>query len=78
MTEKDIHVKVHGCIGSGLCVAIAPDHFRFVGAKAESSHGAVSQRDDVELVLAAAGICPVGAISVSDPHADSKPERVTH
>jgi ferredoxin len=66
MTETDIRVEVHGCIGSGLCMAVAPDHFRFVGARAESSQGVVSG-DDVELVRAAAGICPAGAISVGAP-----------
>lgn len=63
MTDPDVRVEVHGCIGSGLCMAVAPDHFRFVGARAEL-HGSVSHPDDVELVRAAADICPARAISV--------------
>jgi ferredoxin len=48
------------CIGSGLCVASAPDGFQLDGAR--QSHPVEDEADAAESLLAAAESCPVEAI----------------
>jgi ferredoxin len=48
------------CIGSGLCVASAPDAFRLDAAR--QSHPASEESDASEALLGAAESCPVEAI----------------
>jgi ferredoxin len=50
------------CIGSGLCVASAPDGFRLDGAR--QSHPVEDEADASEALLAAAESCPVEAIAI--------------
>ncbi|TKV58703.1 ferredoxin [Nakamurella flava] len=51
------------CISAGLCLAIAPGHFDFVGVRARPT-GAPLDAEDAAAVLDAADQCPVGAITV--------------
>ncbi|WP_405741636.1 ferredoxin [Streptomyces sp. NBC_01525] len=48
------------CIGSGMCAATAPDHFRLDSAR--QSHPVNPETDAAEPVLAAAEGCQVEAI----------------
>ena len=50
------------CVGSGMCVAVAPQVFRLN----EERQAEVVEGDDIPLALAveAADNCPVGAITV--------------
>lgn len=59
------HVEVDRdvCIGSGMCVAGAPEDFRLDSAR--QSHPVAADRDPSEAVLAAAEGCPVEAIFVT-------------
>ncbi|MEY9965449.1 ferredoxin [Streptacidiphilus sp. MAP12-16] len=50
------------CIGSGLCVASAPDGFRLDGGR--QSHPVTEEADASEALLAAAESCPVEAIAL--------------
>ncbi|MEZ0091736.1 ferredoxin [Streptacidiphilus sp. EB129] len=50
------------CIGSGLCVASAPDGFRLDSAR--QSHPQAEEADASEALLAAAESCPVEAITL--------------
>ena len=50
------------CIGSGLCVASAPDGFRLDGGR--QSHPVKEETDASEALLAAAESCPVEAIAL--------------
>lgn len=52
------------CISSGICLAIAPDHFEFVGVRARPTAGLIHGSEHAELLVDAADACPVGAISV--------------
>ncbi|MFJ8854820.1 ferredoxin [Streptomyces sp. NPDC102437] len=51
------------CIGSGICVGIAPDHFQLVDGRSQPIEERV---DEDQLVRDAADNCPVEAISVHD------------
>ncbi|GAA3174118.1 MULTISPECIES: ferredoxin [Streptomyces] len=51
------------CIGSGLCAATAPGHFRLDSAR--QSHPSAPETDAAEPVLAAAEGCPVEAIAIT-------------
>ncbi|MFI0905549.1 ferredoxin [Streptomyces sioyaensis] len=51
------------CIGSGMCVAAAPDGFRLDTAR--QSHPVSPETDADERILAAAEGCPVEAITVT-------------
>ncbi|MFJ3949116.1 ferredoxin [Streptomyces libani] len=51
------------CIGSGMCVATAPDGFRLDTAR--QSHPVAPEADAAESVLAAAEGCPVEAITLT-------------
>ena len=50
------------CIGSGLCIASAPNGFRLDGSR--QSHPLEDETDASEAVLAAAEGCPVEAIAI--------------
>lgn len=50
------------CIGSGLCVANAPDGFRLDASR--QSHPVQEEADAAESLLAAAESCPVEAITL--------------
>lgn len=64
--QKTWRVEVaRSCIGSGLCLAVAPDHFEFSGARAKST-GVPIVGEDVSLVRIAVEVCPVAAISMSE------------
>ncbi|GLW13781.1 MULTISPECIES: ferredoxin [Streptomyces] len=51
------------CIGSGMCVATAPDGFRLDTAR--QSHPVAPEADAAADILAAAEGCPVEAITVT-------------
>ncbi|MEV7470628.1 ferredoxin [Streptomyces kronopolitis] len=51
------------CIGSGMCVATAPDGFRLDTAR--QSHPVAPETDAAADILAAAEGCPVEAITVT-------------
>jgi ferredoxin len=64
-TSDRWHVTVDrdACLGSGVCAATAPRHFRLEGGKSRAL------RDDIEpdgIVLEAADTCPAEAITVVD------------
>lgn len=66
MTDQTWRVEVsRGCIGSGLCLAVADGHFEFVGARATTVNAEIRRTEDLELVRAAAQICPASAISIA-------------
>ncbi|WP_433599281.1 ferredoxin [Nocardia sp. CA-135953] len=52
------------CISSGICLAIAPNHFEFVGVRARPTAGLVHDAEHAALLMEAADDCPIGAISV--------------
>ncbi|GGP42631.1 ferredoxin [Saccharothrix coeruleofusca] len=58
-------VEVDGgtCIGSGMCAASAPDHFRLDGATAVPVNATV---EPAQAVVDAADSCPMEAILVRD------------
>ncbi len=62
-----LSVDADRCIGSGMCAAIAPDHFRLDGATSHPLAGVV-EPDDV--VRDAAESCPTEAIAVRDAATD--------
>lgn len=67
MADQRRRVEVSpSCIGAGLCIAIAPAHFVFEGARAKSTAAAIDTAEDADLVRTAAEVCPALAISVSD------------
>ncbi|MFF4605238.1 ferredoxin [Streptomyces sp. NPDC001339] len=55
-----VEVDRRVCIGSGMCVAMAPDGFRLDPAR--QSHPTATEADAAESLLAAAEGCPVEAI----------------
>lgn len=55
------------CIGSGLCLALAPRHFEFAGARAKATTGVIERPEDLEDVHAAADVCPASAIAIAGP-----------
>lgn len=58
-----ISVDADRCIGSGLCAATAPGHYRVVGGVSQPPAGPVEPDD---AALDAADCCPVEAITVRD------------
>jgi ferredoxin len=51
------------CLGSGICAATAPKHFRLDGGRSRPIEEVISPDD---IVLDAADTCPAEAITVSD------------
>jgi ferredoxin len=67
MIEKTWRVEVsRACVGTGLCLAAAPNHFQFVEGRSEAVSAAIEDPDDLDLVRAAAELCPTSAISLLD------------
>ena len=64
MTRWRVSVDKKLCIGSAMCVAIAPD--RFVLDEQQRSGPAEAEIDPDELVRDAAASCPSEAISLVD------------
>ncbi|MFG2142455.1 ferredoxin [Streptomyces sp. NPDC048650] len=58
-----VEVDRRVCIGSGMCVGVAPDGFRLDPAR--QSHPVRPETDAAESVLAAAEGCPVEAILIT-------------
>ncbi|GAA2776450.1 ferredoxin [Saccharopolyspora taberi] len=58
-----IDVDSDTCIGSGMCVGTAPDHFELVDGFACPRKAEIEQADEV---IDAAESCPVEAISVRE------------
>lgn len=56
-----IDVDAEVCVGSGMCIAMAPDHFRLDGDRARPRDGRV---DPDDVVVDAAESCPAEAIAV--------------
>ncbi|MFI5623995.1 ferredoxin [Nocardioides sp. NPDC051685] len=52
------------CISSGMCLAVAPDNFEFVGVRARPTTELIHSAAVADLVKEAEDDCPVGAISV--------------
>ncbi len=66
MSEQRWHSEVsRHCIGAGLCVSVAPDHFEFTEGRAQSTTAVMESADDVVSVRRAAAICPARAIAVT-------------
>jgi ferredoxin len=66
MSEKDWLVYVsRSCVGAGLCVAVAPDHFEFSDGRAQTTADSVQSVDTIEQVRTAAAMCPAAAISLT-------------
>jgi ferredoxin len=59
-----VRVDTGLCIGSGMCVATAPDRFQF--DPDQHSRPVRELTDEDEAVRDAAASCPVEAISVTD------------
>ncbi|WP_424213969.1 ferredoxin [Streptomyces sp. BI20] len=59
----EVEVDRGVCIGSGMCVNLAPAGFRLDSAR--QSHPAETETDANEAVLAAAEGCPVEAIAIA-------------
>jgi ferredoxin len=59
-----VHVDPNVCIGNGMCREVAPRNFK--PADGGQSVGVSGPTDEVEAILEAAEICPVGAITVHD------------
>ncbi|WP_162938570.1 4Fe-4S domain-containing protein [Mycobacterium kyogaense] len=53
-----------GCIGAGLCIVLAPEHFQFSSGRAKRTERSV-QPDDIDVLHAAAQGCPAAAIVIS-------------
>jgi ferredoxin len=71
MTEKTWRIEVsRACMGSGICLATAPGYFHLVGGRSRPVSAAI--KDDDDLVLVAAELCPASAISVLDGNAGRK------
>ncbi|AXB43166.1 ferredoxin [Amycolatopsis albispora] len=58
-----VEVSATDCIASGMCAALAPEHFVLEGEHAEP---VASEIEPDEIVLDAADSCPVQAILVRD------------
>ena len=52
------------CVGSGMCVAVAPEHFRL--DHDEQSHPTANRVASADAVVDAAESCPMEAILVTD------------
>jgi ferredoxin len=59
-----VELDAEACLGSGMCVGVAPAHFGFDGSRGRALAPRV-EPDDV--VLDAAEACPAEAIAVHDP-----------
>ena len=60
-------IKVNeSCIGCGACVSIAKDYFDFNDQGYSYAKKETIEDKDTELVMDAAGACPVEAIEVTD------------
>jgi ferredoxin len=66
------------CVGSGLCIGVAPQHFRLDAG--ERSHPTGSLLPPEESILDAAAFCPMEAIQVRDSvtGADPTESRAAH
>lgn len=65
VTERLWRIEVSdACIGSGMCLATAPGRFQLVGGYSEPVVADLAPGD--ESVIAAAELCPAGAIVVRD------------
>jgi ferredoxin len=60
-----IEVDGNVCVGSGMCVALAPDRFALEGPAASVVPGAEDTKAD-EVLLDVADSCPASAITVTD------------
>jgi ferredoxin len=64
MTRWKVSVDKGACIGSAICVAVAPD--RFVLDERQRSGPVETEIDQDEVVRDAAASCPAEAISLVD------------
>ncbi len=58
----DVEVDRSTCIGSGLCVGVAPGYFLLDGGRSRPTQGLGNPQDPA--ILHAAGTCPALAIQV--------------
>jgi ferredoxin len=58
-----ITVDRDACLGSGVCAATAPNHFRLEGGKSRTIQADIEPDD---IVLDVADTCPAEAITVHD------------
>lgn len=58
-----VEVDPGRCVGSGMCVGVAPDHFTLHG---EASRPRTAEIAAAEAVMAAATCCPMEAITITD------------
>lgn len=65
MSHDEWRVEVSSdCIGAGLCMAVAPEHFDFVNAQAVATSAPVATPDELNQVRTAVEYCPISAISL--------------
>ncbi len=57
------------CVGAGLCIALAPNHFEFHRGRAQRTEHPIVNADDMSSIREAADLCPASAITV--PGSDS-------
>ena len=66
MSQQKWQAEVsQGCIGAGLCVALAPDHFEFAKGRAKRTGRSVESGHDIDAIRSAAEGCPAAAIVIS-------------
>ncbi|OZF01310.1 ferredoxin [Rhodococcoides fascians] len=51
------------CIGAGLCIAVAPEHFEFYRGRARKTEQSIDNADAIRSIRSAAEICPTAAIT---------------
>ncbi|QII00249.1 ferredoxin [Rhodococcoides fascians A21d2] len=63
MSDITMSVTVtKSCIGAGLCIAVAPEHFEFHRGRARRTRHPIDSEEVTGLVLAAIDVCPAAAI----------------
>ncbi|WP_143537853.1 ferredoxin [Rhodococcus sp. 14-1411-2a] len=59
-----MHVTVsRTCIGAGLCIAVAPEHFEFRRGRAQKTDRPLDNEAARSSILAALEACPAAAIT---------------
>lgn len=54
------------CVGAGMCLAVAPEHFAFTGGGRAVGTKDVVSSAELQLVVDAAKACPARAITITD------------
>ena len=65
MPDPEAHIDPELCIGSQMCVSVAPEAFKFLLHEGVSTF--VGPASDPDELVEAARACPTGAITVRNP-----------